>query len=296
MRKSLLCLLVVLVWTIPAFAHSGRTDSSGGHYNRSTGEYHYHHGYAAHSHEGGVCPYDNVDRTGQSSGSSWGTYVARTASSAQTTDYRSLVLSCVVGICGGLSVVFVQNRRAHKRLEETERRLLERSQDAINALIAEYEHRERTNESNRQYNCKMYAQMALESKTYSDRVKNVQKIVENTTIPDMNDGVVYVTHDISQRMYHNNHEACGIKDMILISKRSAVRYGLKQCPVCNSAKQPETDLPVVIPFTGSGKCYHVVGTYCLTVSRESTLSAAKAKGYIPCTRCKPPTENPKVWF
>ena len=45
------------------FVHSGRTDGNGGHYNRSTGEYHYHHGYSAHDHydingDGIVdCPY-----------------------------------------------------------------------------------------------------------------------------------------------------------------------------------------------------------------------------------------------
>lgn len=36
-----LLLSILLVYTI-GFSHSGRTDSSGGHYNRSTGEYHYH--------------------------------------------------------------------------------------------------------------------------------------------------------------------------------------------------------------------------------------------------------------
>lgn len=41
------------------YAHSGRTDSSGGHYNSSTGEYHYHHGYSAHQHIDGICPYYN---------------------------------------------------------------------------------------------------------------------------------------------------------------------------------------------------------------------------------------------
>ena len=35
--------LIALITTV-ASAHSGRTDSSGGHYNRSTGEYHYHNG------------------------------------------------------------------------------------------------------------------------------------------------------------------------------------------------------------------------------------------------------------
>lgn len=47
-----LCLLAT-----PALAHSGRTDSHGGHYDRSTGEYHFHHGYKAHQHPNGVCPY-----------------------------------------------------------------------------------------------------------------------------------------------------------------------------------------------------------------------------------------------
>lgn len=49
--------------------HKGRTDANGGHYNHSTGEYHYHHGYSAHDHydmdgDGIVdCPYDFKDNT-----------------------------------------------------------------------------------------------------------------------------------------------------------------------------------------------------------------------------------------
>jgi hypothetical protein len=43
-----------------SYAHSGRTDSSGGHYDRSTGEYHYHHGHSAHQHPNGVCPYTST--------------------------------------------------------------------------------------------------------------------------------------------------------------------------------------------------------------------------------------------
>lgn len=59
MKKSkwLIPLLAILL-CMTSYAHSGRTDSNGGHYNRSTGEYHYHHGYSAHQHPGGVCPYD----------------------------------------------------------------------------------------------------------------------------------------------------------------------------------------------------------------------------------------------
>ncbi|MCP4258683.1 MAG: YHYH domain-containing protein [Planctomycetes bacterium] len=36
--------IFVVTTSISLYAHSGGTDSRGGHYNRSTGEYHYHHG------------------------------------------------------------------------------------------------------------------------------------------------------------------------------------------------------------------------------------------------------------
>ena len=63
--KKLLVATIILFLvgclTFSAFAHSGRTDGSGGHYNHSTGTYHYHHGYPAHQHTNGVCPYDYED-------------------------------------------------------------------------------------------------------------------------------------------------------------------------------------------------------------------------------------------
>ena len=66
--KKLLVLVLALLLSLPVLAHSGRTDSDGGH--NGPGGYHYHHGYPAHQHEGGECPYDFDDRTGESSGSS----------------------------------------------------------------------------------------------------------------------------------------------------------------------------------------------------------------------------------
>lgn len=53
-----------------ASAHPGRTDANGGHYDSSTGEYHYHHGYPAHQHTNGICPYDFDDQTEHRSESS----------------------------------------------------------------------------------------------------------------------------------------------------------------------------------------------------------------------------------
>ena len=68
MKRLLAMLCALLVLSAPALAHSGKTDGKGGHYNRSTGEYHYHHGYSAHQHPDGVCPYDFKDKTDHSSG------------------------------------------------------------------------------------------------------------------------------------------------------------------------------------------------------------------------------------
>lgn len=45
MRKLLLLTIsVIMMFTSSASAHSGRTDANGGHWNHSTGEYHYHNG------------------------------------------------------------------------------------------------------------------------------------------------------------------------------------------------------------------------------------------------------------
>ena len=43
----LICFYIVPIY---GFAHSGRTDSNGGHRVSATGEYHYHHGQSAHQH------------------------------------------------------------------------------------------------------------------------------------------------------------------------------------------------------------------------------------------------------
>jgi hypothetical protein len=50
-------MLALLFAASYSLAHSGGTDSSGGHIDHSTGEYHYHHGRPPHQHPDGVCPY-----------------------------------------------------------------------------------------------------------------------------------------------------------------------------------------------------------------------------------------------
>ena len=73
MRRTVLVLLliaVVALLIVPISAHPGGTDSNGGHYDHSSGDYHYHHGYPAHDHPGGKCPYDFASGSSSSSGGS----------------------------------------------------------------------------------------------------------------------------------------------------------------------------------------------------------------------------------
>lgn len=77
MKRFFAFVFAFLLLLSPAvLAHSGKTDANGGHYDRSTGEYHYHHGYPAHQHydmdgDGIVdCPYNFDDQTGRNSGGS----------------------------------------------------------------------------------------------------------------------------------------------------------------------------------------------------------------------------------
>ena len=66
MKKKIISLIsaAVIVMSLPfsASAHSGRTDSNGGHHDYNNvsglGSYHYHcGGHPAHLHTNGVCPY-----------------------------------------------------------------------------------------------------------------------------------------------------------------------------------------------------------------------------------------------
>lgn len=61
--------IIIIVFTFiiilnlnSTYAHSGRTDGSGGHKDKNNvsglGYYHYHHGDGPHLHPNGVCPYD----------------------------------------------------------------------------------------------------------------------------------------------------------------------------------------------------------------------------------------------
>ncbi|MCH5213142.1 MAG: YHYH domain-containing protein [Oscillospiraceae bacterium] len=90
-------IIIITSITMSVSAHPGKTDSKGGHHDSSTGEYHYHHGYSAHQHSNGVCPYDFDDKTShenkQSTQSTKSPPAIFTTSKILTVDIISLVIS-----------------------------------------------------------------------------------------------------------------------------------------------------------------------------------------------------------
>lgn len=99
MKKNLIRKVKVIVLTIflfPSllFAHSGRTDSKGGHRDNKNksglGPYHYHcGGYPAHLHYNGVCPY----QYGGASASSSPTTSKNTNTQANKKKYEDILVS-----------------------------------------------------------------------------------------------------------------------------------------------------------------------------------------------------------
>ena len=120
-RRIFIAALIILLFcslSSSALAHSGKTDARGGHYNRSTGEYHYHHGYSAHDHwdmddDGDLdCPYDFDDATnhsrGESSGKVYTSNISDNSSSDTKQTERNTVPSYAYWIIGILVfIIFV---------------------------------------------------------------------------------------------------------------------------------------------------------------------------------------------
>lgn len=83
-------MLVISVFCMSAYGHSGRTDSNGGHTDHSTGEYHYHHGMHAHQHENGVCPYAKEEATSGSDDFDYSSESKTISSNPRTYEYKTV--------------------------------------------------------------------------------------------------------------------------------------------------------------------------------------------------------------
>ena len=103
MKKILtivITVMVIMALCVPvlSYAHSGGTDSKGGHTDHSTGEYHYHHGYPAHQHTGGRCPYDYDNNTKYNSSGSSKTNSKSSSSSSSKDSNEPLIAIPIITV------------------------------------------------------------------------------------------------------------------------------------------------------------------------------------------------------
>ena len=156
MKKILSFLVVLVLMAAPAIAHPGGVDGKGGHTDRSTGVYHYHHGYGAHQHEDGICPYDFDDKTGEGSGNS-NTTRSEIMRSARDLDHKTTIHEdmpdepdyeiwewILVGAIAVFLIVLIMLAKREKRMaEEMEKKqLIEnyvRSQQQFEEMLKAHE-------------------------------------------------------------------------------------------------------------------------------------------------------------
>ena len=100
----LLTILTVISMGVTTYAHSGRTDSSGGHKDNKNksglGSYHYHcGGHPAHLHTNGVCPYSSSSSSSKSStSSSSSSSKSNTSSSSSSSTKTTSTVPTTIGV------------------------------------------------------------------------------------------------------------------------------------------------------------------------------------------------------
>lgn len=95
LSKIIALLGILLAFPTTILAHSGKTDSSGGHKDKNNvsglGSYHYHcGGYPAHLHDGGVCPYSGSAKSSTTTKSTTNNSKASTAKAESSTEAKNV--------------------------------------------------------------------------------------------------------------------------------------------------------------------------------------------------------------
>lgn len=97
LSKTIALLGILLAFPTTILAHSGKTDSSGGHKDKNNvsglGSYHYHcGGYPAHLHDGGVCPYSSTKSSTTTNNSKASTAKAESSTEAKNVEVENVIV------------------------------------------------------------------------------------------------------------------------------------------------------------------------------------------------------------
>ncbi len=258
MKRIAIILLFVFAFFLPiiAYAHPGDTDENGGHYDHSTGEYHYHHGYPAHQHPNGICPYDYDDRTGENSGSH-----SSSSSTMQKAGFAFPTPSIM--ICGGLGILVIVATLIIFHLK-------------ANIYDSEYHQKELDKEiSSLRKELKntqaLYNQAKSESDTLHGYISDLEEHIKQMPFGQLG----AISEDVSSLTTGDIFKLAGVPN--------GVTFDNDYLPHYYSIPSVERNMHVYI--CKAGACYHrQLG--CCGANREIHLFIA-AENYRPCKHCIP---------
>lgn len=296
MKKAMRYLISILAFiclvlsiSFVSSAHSGRTDSAGGHYDNSTGEYHYHHGYPAHQHPNGICPYEDNEENNDYQDSyvsetvPWRPYAAETNIQESVSDknlpsestpeasftvdepdpfylgnYLFLIpLAFALGL-----LLFYHSVRKKKRIDTT----------TINQLRADLE---TTTTKNKELEEEVNRANNLVHKYEAD-IRDLKGQLEVATCKT----------ETSSSNYTVNLDTLTEQDILSIcGVPSGVTFDEQLLPHCPGNPFVESHFSVYI--TSTGKCYHRIRGCCGAHHKVHLFVAAG--NFEPCSKCIPPS-------
>ena len=288
LKRKTLCAAMLsvlfLATSFTAWGHPGRTDSSGGHYDRSTGEYHYHHGYPAHQHPGGVCPYDFDDKTestsslGMKSASDKVKYVMSFSSSYFIVFVAGAVISAI--ICS--KIVSSSNKAAYDSLTKENADL----KSANKQLESDYKN---MLVSRDKLNSQYKGSIDQNAKLKKDLEDHEEVLAENKTLSEENT-------ELKNRLHHYIKQ---VDSLLHIDDTSGI---MTYDEILTAAKVPDgvtfdsDDLPhyyqdatvesrMTVYIAHSGKKYHRIRGCSDAFDSTHLFLAASVR--TPCNKCVP---------
>lgn len=231
--------LILLSLALPVLAHSGRTDSSGGHYNRSTGEYHYHHGYSAHQHPDGVCPYrvsatpkptvrpiERVERAVTSTSASSSTTVKNSSSNqSKNGGVDTFVSIIIVGSLFAIALFVISSLRTTIKNLEKELRESRDECAGLRSRIHSFELKSQEAEEKARKAEEYAKQAQLE---LSERLQLPSPVIEEKPM------IVWITERGTK--YHTTEGCCGARTPITLD--SALDKWYEKCSKCCDRDRP----------------------------------------------------------
>lgn len=293
-----------LLLSISVSAHPGRTDEDGGHYDQSTGKYHWHHGYEAHQHydmdnDGDIdCPYDfdnKYDQTGGLQGGKSKVEFNTTESSSDETKGNQtgrdeevnwfVAVSPFIAVIA-IAIVLVLSWKISKKNEELEK---------LNALM-------KSNERAMAEEGSKYRHLLI---SHGDKERQLQEEIDKLKIEHESQErkLQFDIEELKAQLLKENGftkqyflEKFGEDIQSVMGKSNGDYIGEDGLPAYDDFSGTQWGMKYTRLVTKSTQKYHMDGCrYAWNAREVHVLDILKMQGVSPCKVCNPYIPDMK-WF